>query len=131
MGRDGSAGGVAALYRSPETVNKPPATNRAAGEMGQVAASATSSGAPMRRKGIAASIRSRGRFGNLRLGYVCCDHPRRDGIHPDSLRADSVVIQDSVEWIVWAVPAGNEGAPVEVRGARQDNRLFLSRANLL
>jgi hypothetical protein len=36
-----------------------------------------------------------------------------------------VVIRDSVEWIVWAVPAGSEGAPVEGRGARQDNRLFL------
>jgi hypothetical protein len=28
-------------------------------------------------------------------------------------------------WIVWAVPAGGEGAPVEGRGARQGNRLFL------
>jgi len=35
------------------------------------------------------------------------------------------VIRDSVEGIVWAVPAGGEGAPVEGRGARQDNRLFL------
>jgi hypothetical protein len=36
-----------------------------------------------------------------------------------------------VEGIVWAVPAGGEGAPVEGRGARQDNRLFLPRANRL
>jgi hypothetical protein len=35
------------------------------------------------------------------------------------------VIWDSVEGIVWAVPAGGEGAPVEGRDARQDNRLFL------
>jgi hypothetical protein len=35
------------------------------------------------------------------------------------------VIRDSVGGIVWAVPAGGEGAPVEGRGARQDNRLFL------
>ena len=35
------------------------------------------------------------------------------------------VIRDSVEGIVWAVPAGSEGAPVEGRGVRQDNRLFL------
>jgi hypothetical protein len=35
------------------------------------------------------------------------------------------IIRDSVEWIVWAVPAGSEGAPVEGRGARQDNRPFL------
>jgi hypothetical protein len=35
------------------------------------------------------------------------------------------LIRDSVEGIVWAVPAGGEGAPVEGRGARQDNRLFL------
>jgi hypothetical protein len=36
------------------------------------------------------------------------------------------VIRDSVEWIVWAVPAGSEGAPVERTGARQDNRFFLT-----
>jgi hypothetical protein len=47
------------------------------------------------------------------------------------LRLLKWIIRDSVEGIVWAVPAGNEGAPVEVRGARQDNRLFLSRANRL
>jgi hypothetical protein len=35
------------------------------------------------------------------------------------------LIRDSVEGIVWAVPAGGEGAPVERPGARQDNRLFL------
>jgi hypothetical protein len=35
------------------------------------------------------------------------------------------LIRDSLELIVWAVPAGGEGAPVEGRGARQDNRLFL------
>jgi hypothetical protein len=35
------------------------------------------------------------------------------------------VIRNSVEGIVWAVPAGSEGAPVEGRGDRQDNRLFL------
>ena len=35
------------------------------------------------------------------------------------------VIRDSVEGVVWAVPAGGEGASVEGRGARQDNRLFL------
>jgi hypothetical protein len=35
------------------------------------------------------------------------------------------VIRDSVEWIVWAVPAGSEGAPVEGRTARQGSRLFL------
>jgi hypothetical protein len=31
------------------------------------------------------------------------------------------MIRDSVEWIVWAVRGGSEGAPVEGRGARQDN----------
>jgi hypothetical protein len=40
----------------------------------------------------------------------------------ESIRA---LIPDSVEGIVWAVPAGSEGAPVEGRGTRQDNRLFL------
>ena len=35
------------------------------------------------------------------------------------------IIRDSVEGIVWAVPSGSEGAPVEGGGARQDNRLFL------
>ena len=35
------------------------------------------------------------------------------------------LIRDSVEWTVWAGPAGSEGAPVEGRGARRDNRLFL------
>jgi hypothetical protein len=34
-------------------------------------------------------------------------------------------VRDSVERIVWAVPASGEGAPVEGWGARQDNRLFL------
>jgi hypothetical protein len=37
--------------------------------------------------------------------------------------------RDSVEGIVWAIPAGGEGAPIEGQGARRDNRLFLSRAN--
>ena len=45
---------------------------------------------------------------------------------PDALKTGpSKLIRDSVEWIVWAVPADGEGAPVEGRGARQDNRLFL------
>jgi hypothetical protein len=35
------------------------------------------------------------------------------------------IMRDSVGGIVWAVPSGGEGAPVEGRGARQDNRLFL------
>ena len=34
-------------------------------------------------------------------------------------------IRDAVEWIVCAVPVGSEGAPVEGRGARHGNRLFL------
>jgi hypothetical protein len=40
-------------------------------------------------------------------------------------RADRFLIRDSVDWIVWAVPAGSEGAPVEGRAARQGSRLFL------
>jgi hypothetical protein len=37
----------------------------------------------------------------------------------------SSLIRDSLEGLVWTVPSGGEGAPVEGRGARRDNRLFL------
>ena len=54
----GGAAGVA-CYRPPDTVSTAPETNLAAGEMSQATASAISSGAPMRRNGVMASIRSR------------------------------------------------------------------------
>jgi hypothetical protein len=44
---------------------------------------------------------------------------------PPRKRAEDRLRRDSLEGIVWAVPAGGECAPVEGPGARQDNRLFL------
>jgi hypothetical protein len=46
-------------------------------------------------------------------------------VGPWGVDRQSVLRLDSVEGVVWAVPAGGEGAPVEGWGARQDNRLFL------
>ena len=89
MGRGGSARGVAALYRSPETVNTPPVANRAAGEMSQAAAFATSSGAPMRREGVAASIRSRkGASASCASAMSVAIILGATAFTPDSLRAD-------------------------------------------
>ena len=57
--------------------------------MSQATASAISSGAPTRRNGVIASIRSRKPgLGDLVTGHVGCGEAGRDGVDPDALWPD-------------------------------------------